>query len=109
MPDSILTPLAFFPSGIGPGEMLLLGIVAVMLFGNRLPEVARSAGKSLTEFKKGMRGFEAELRGAADDPPRMSYSDNDPADRYETAAPAFVPPVAEPESGPGSASAPTST
>ena len=48
--------------GIGPMEMLVVGIVAVILFGNRLPEVARSLGRSLTEFKKGMQEFEQEVK-----------------------------------------------
>ena len=44
--------------GIGNGEILLFGLIAVMLFGNRLPSVARSFGQSITEFKKGMKGIE---------------------------------------------------
>jgi sec-independent protein translocase protein TatA len=43
---------------LSPTDMLIVGIVAVMLFGNRLPSVARSLGRSLTEFKKGMQEFE---------------------------------------------------
>ena len=41
--------------GLGPMEVLIVGVIAVMLFGNRLPEVGRSLGKGLTEFKKGLR------------------------------------------------------
>jgi sec-independent protein translocase protein TatA len=48
--------------GIGPPEMLLFGMIALLLFGKRLPEVARSLGKGLTEFKKGMRGIEDDFR-----------------------------------------------
>jgi TatA/E family protein of Tat protein translocase len=48
--------------GISTFEMLIVGIVAIMLFGNRLPSVARSLGKSLNEFKRGMREFENEVK-----------------------------------------------
>ncbi len=63
--------------GIGPMEMLIVGIVAVLLFGNRLPTVARSLGKSLTEFKKGMHEFESEMRSTiySDPPNRVTYND----------------------------------
>ena len=47
--------------GIGPQEMLFFGIIALLLFGKRLPEVSRNLGKGLTEFKKGMRGIEGDL------------------------------------------------
>jgi sec-independent protein translocase protein TatA len=54
--------------GIGPMELLIVGMIGLLLFGNRLPSVMRSLGKSVTEFKKGMQDFEDELR--APPPPR---------------------------------------
>ena len=44
----------------GPMEMAVVGIIAVLLFGTRLPTVARSLGQSLFSFKKGMKEVEAE-------------------------------------------------
>ena len=44
--------------GLGPMELLIVGVIAVLLFGNRLPEVGRSLGKGLVEFKKGVQGNE---------------------------------------------------
>ena len=49
-----------FPN-VGWFEMMMLMGVAVLLFGKRLPEVGRSLGKGIIEFKKGLSGAVDEL------------------------------------------------
>ena len=39
-------------------ELIVVLVVLLLLFGRRLPEIARSMGKSLTEFKKGIHEAE---------------------------------------------------
>ena len=50
----------------GPLELVIILVVAVLLFGRRLPEIARSIGKSLTEFKKGMKETKDEIEKPVD-------------------------------------------
>lgn len=40
---------------LGFTEILVILVVALLLFGDRLPTVARSLGKSVNEFKKGLK------------------------------------------------------
>lgn len=46
--------------GVGPTELLIVGVIVLLLFGNRLPSVMRSLGLGITEFKKGIQGVEEE-------------------------------------------------
>ncbi|WP_442485129.1 twin-arginine translocase TatA/TatE family subunit [Aeoliella sp. SH292] len=41
--------------GFGHWEIIIVMLVVLLLFGNRLPALARSMGMSLTEFKKGIK------------------------------------------------------
>jgi len=45
---------------LGIPEMIVISLIALLLFGKRLPEVARSLGKGLVEFKKGLSGIDDE-------------------------------------------------
>ncbi|MBU0637469.1 MAG: twin-arginine translocase TatA/TatE family subunit [Planctomycetes bacterium] len=58
--------------------MLVLGVVALLLFGKRLPEVGRSLGKGISEFKKGLHDVQDELNRDSDsEPPRQKLSPPD--------------------------------
>ena len=58
-----MMPLAFgLPGGY---EFLVVAFVALLIFGNRLPSVMKSLGKSVTEFKKGVAGIEDDIDAAA--------------------------------------------
>lgn len=43
-----------FLNNLGWPELLIIGMVALLVFGRRLPEVGRSLGKGIVEFKKGL-------------------------------------------------------
>jgi sec-independent protein translocase protein TatA len=50
-----------FIGGLGPAEMVIVLVIGLLLFGSRLPEVGRSLGKSLAQFKRGLKGIETEM------------------------------------------------
>jgi len=56
-----------FLNQLGPMELLIIAFVVLLLFGaKRLPELFRSMGQSLGEFKKATREVEDEVRNAMD-------------------------------------------
>jgi len=54
------------PFNIGFGEMALIGVIAVMLFGSRLPEVAGQLGKSYQQFRKGLDEIKSNIKTDVD-------------------------------------------
>ena len=53
---------AFLPS-LGPMEMIILVVLGILLFGKKLPDMGRYLGKSIVEFKKGVKGLEDDVEG----------------------------------------------
>ena len=45
----------------GPLSYAIIALIALLLFGNRLPSVMRSLGRSVVEFKRGVSGIEEEV------------------------------------------------
>ncbi len=50
-------PLAF----LGHWEIIIILVIALLLFGTRLPKVARSLGQGVSEFKGGLKGIKDDL------------------------------------------------
>ena len=72
--------LAIF-SSIGPWEMVVIGLVALLIFGRRLPEVGRSLGRSIIEFKKGLKETGDEVKQSLPDKSDLSASTEVPANK----------------------------
>lgn len=86
-------PIAFL-GGVGSSEMVLLGVVALMLFGSRLPEVARNLGGTYRGLKKSFDEFKREFEAVETYEPKASFrqQDEDEQSGTQTDAPKFTPP-----------------
>ncbi len=93
--------LAFWSPG--PGEMLLLAAVALLLYGGQLPEVARSWGKSFAEFRRSFSGIQNDLNEAIYSEPQQleyrpeqtSHADDSAAEPTDASTPNDGPAAAE--------------
>jgi sec-independent protein translocase protein TatA len=80
---------------IGVPELIIILIVLVLLFGARkLPELARSIGRSTSEFKRGMK------EGSSEEEEPAPSAEPPPSDRPPAQAPQPVQPVAPPATPP---------
>jgi sec-independent protein translocase protein TatA len=64
-----------------PWTYLIVGLVALLLFGKRLPEVGRSLGRGIAEFKKGLHDVGDEMsREEPEPPPKKKLRAPEPED-----------------------------
>lgn len=88
--------------GIGSSELVILFVIALLLFGKNLPDVARTLGKGMMEFKKGLYDIQGEIMSGGSSRSSSASSSSPqarpiPADaREEAIAPKFEPPKFEP-------------
>lgn len=88
-------PIAFI-GGVGTSEMVLVGIVALMLFGSRLPEVARKMGGTYRGLKRSVDEFKREFEAVEHyEPPKPKSFQKEESDGDDdsTNAPKFTPPT----------------
>lgn len=60
------------------GELMVILVVAVILFGSRLPEVARNLGQSYQQFRKGLYEIQSSITSDLDSQPKnrsIAYRD----------------------------------
>lgn len=75
----------------GPEWFVVLGVIVLLFGAKKLPELARSLGKSTSEFKQGMK----EGTEAPDQPPQVA-----PPGSAQMQPPPPQPPVPPPAGGP---------
>ena len=51
---------------LGIWELLIIGVLGLLIFGKRLPEVGKNLGKGIVEFKKGLAWVENDIDRAAE-------------------------------------------
>ena len=59
-------------------DMIIIAVVVLLLFGNRLPSVMRSLGRGVVEFKKGVSGVEDEVEEAVRGSPKKEAIEEAP-------------------------------
>ncbi len=88
-----MIPLAFIPH-LGTQELVIILIIALLIFGRRLPEVGKSLGKGIVEFKRGVKGIDDEIEAESDKPgKREPRSEQTPPNVPPASLPDAAPPA----------------
>jgi sec-independent protein translocase protein TatA len=91
----MVAPFAFFEGLLAPSHIIILLILGILFFGKRMPEIGRSLGKGIVEFKKGLKGLEDGFEDAAvssparQDQPVAEQMQIRPPQRVTASAPKF--------------------
>lgn len=101
MPATDLPVTLAFIQNIGTFEWIAILVVMLLLFGRRLPEVGKSLGRGIIEFKKGLKGIDEDIESQSSAKPAapaqmeggwQQQGGQLPANPYQHPAPAAGPP-----------------
>ena len=84
---------------IGYQEILVIGVIAILLFGKRLPDVARSWGNSYRDLRRSLNDLKGSFSIDSYDASKPKRPALEQDDRVNESAPRFVPP-SEPDAPP---------
>ena len=73
----------------GMMEWIIIGGLGLLIFGKRLPEVGRSLGKGIVEFKKGLKGIEEEVEQVDNNLPTNDSRASRPALTHDEKKPGY--------------------
>ena len=83
----------------GPFEWIIIAGLGLLIFGKRLPEVGKSLGKGIVEFKKGLKGIEDEVEQVDRDVERPKLTNQQPAQQNYRFDPYTGKPIDAPQEG----------
>ena len=76
--------------GFSGWELGILLVLGLLVFGRRLPELGRSVGRTIVEFKKGLSGIESDVNNSATPPAEKNSNSNGnaalPSNQYSNQA-----------------------
>lgn len=78
-----------FAFALSPMHLLIIAAIGVLVFGRRLPEIGKSLGKGIVEFKKGLNGIEDEVTNSITGTDTAVKQPVRPPERVSSAAPRF--------------------
>lgn len=80
--------------GVGYVELIVLAVVAVILFGRKLPEVARNVGSSYAQFRQGLSELQSSMNEVKDEISlnNLEYDNDDDYNQVYEPGPKFEPP-----------------
>ncbi|MDA1008306.1 MAG: twin-arginine translocase TatA/TatE family subunit [Planctomycetota bacterium] len=64
----VSTPQIALIPGISGYEWIILLVLGLLIFGNRLPALGKSLGKTIVEFKRGLKDVEGDIENEANQP-----------------------------------------
>ncbi len=78
-----MTPYILAIGMPGPFEWMIIAGLGLLIFGKRLPEVGKSLGKGIVEFKRGLKSVEEDVAMVDDEPTPRKQISQEPGHKFD--------------------------